>query len=380
MVRTPILPRRLEAFFVKYTPNVNLLLEALAFLGARANGYTLSWMEERLQAKGITDLSVFYQRYAPIAALSQELGNICAGHQEAQQRLFKDVEGFTFNTTGMYSPAFLLFFPFVGRYAGDLDGLLAEMAALSPDQAAQHILLSLGLDDGITADTDGCARRFMDTVFALTIPAESRLALLETHHKYRELILEVADCLRPVLEYLQLHGDQLQTLAEAFGQELEEVGHETHLSQTTSLAINGELHYDLRPFIFGSDSNLALEPSLKPGQVTVHCGILVRFLRQLFDGSKGSEEQVYEAIRLLGDQTRFEILCFLRDRPAYGSELSEQLGFARNTIHHHTSKLLNAGLITYTVEGNRICYSTNKARLSSLLAQQHHLLIGGQGW
>lgn len=365
---------------MNYTPKLNLLLEALACLGARANGYTLSWMEERLQVKGITDLSLFYQRYAPISTLAQEIGNVCAGQQETIQRLFKDIEGFTFNTTGMYSPAYLLFFPFVGRYQDNLDELLTQMLTLNPDQVAQYMLLSLGLDDGISADSEGCSQRFMDTVFSLTIPAESRLALLETHHKYRTVLPEVAQCLQPVLAYLQKHRQQLQILADAFGQELEAVGCETHLSQTTSLAINGDIHYDLRPFIFGFDSNLALEPSLVPGQVTIHCGILVRFLRELFDGSKGSEEQVYEAIRLLGDQTRFAILCFLRDRPAYGSELSEQLGFARNTIHHHTSKLLNAGLITYTVEGNRICYSTNKARLSSLLAQQHHLLIGGQGW
>ena len=365
---------------MKYTPNPNLLLEALACLGAKTNGYTLSWMEERLLAKGITDLSVFYQRYAPISTLFQEINSLCAGQQETMQHLFRDMEGFTFNTTGMYSPAFLLFFPFVGRYADDLDVLLEEMAALTPDQRAQHILLSLGLDDGIAAETEGYSQRFMDTVFSLTIPAESRLMLLEIHHKYDRMILEVAECLRPVLDYLQHHRQQLAALAETFGQELEQVGPEDHLRQTTSLDITGQVHYDLRPFIFGFDSNLALEPPVVPGQISVHCGILVRFLRELFDGSKGSEEQVYEAIRLLGDQTRFEILCFLRDRPAYGSELSEQLGFARNTIHHHTSKLLNAGLITYTVEGNRIRYSTNKARLSSLLAQQHHLLIGGQGW
>lgn len=365
---------------MKYTPNPNLLLEALAYLGTRANGYTLSWMESRLQTKGITDLSAFYQHYAPISSLVQELNQVFPNHQEALQRLFKDLEGFPFNTTGMYSPAFLMFFPFVGRYQDDLDALLKEMAGLSPDQIAQYILLSLGLHDGVTADAGGYAKHFIDTVFSLTVPAESRLSLLEVLHKFPSMILEAADCLRPVLAYLELHRDRLIALAEAFGQELETVGHENHLRQTTSLAINGEVCYELHPFIFGPDSNLALEPPLKPGIVTIHCGILVRFLHQLFEEGKGSEEQVYEAIRLLGDQTRFEILCFLRDRPAYGSELSEHLGFARNTIHHHTSKLLNAGLITYTVEGNRICYSTNKARLSSLLAQQHHLLIGGQGW
>lgn len=365
---------------MKYTASLNLLLEALAYLGARANGYTQSWMEGRLQTKGIQDMSSFYQRYAPISSLVQELNSLLPGGQEQLQRLFKELVGFPFNTTGMYAPAFLLFFPFVGRYQDDLPALLEEMNAMSSDQAAQYILLSLGLDDGLPENVEGSEKRFMDTVFALTIPAESRLALLEIHHQYKSVILQAGQLLAPVIKFLEQNRSRLQALAHEFGRELEAIGCENHLRQTTSLAINGESHYDLRPFVFGADSNLALEPPIKEGCVTVHCGVLVQFFRQLFDGAKGAEEQVFEAIRLLGDQTRFDILCYLRDRAAYGSELSDQLGFARNTIHHHTSKLLNAGLITYTVEGNRICYSTNKERLASLLTQQYHLLIGGQGW
>ena len=361
---------------MSYTAKPNLLLEALAYLGARANGYNQSWMESRLQMKGIQDLTPFYQRYAPIAAIGRELDKLIPADQEWLGRLFRDLEGFSFNTTGMYSPAYLLFFPFAVRYTGDLSTLVAQMTAQTGAEAAQSIFISLGLDDGVACDTE----RFMETVFSLSIPAESRLALLETHHRYRELIAETAEHLAPLIACLEQHGSALQQLSEAFGTELERVDCREHLRQTTNLSIRDELHYDLRPFIFGSDSNVCLEPILEPGTVTIHCGILVRFLRQLFDEARGSGEQVFEAIRLLGDPTRFEILCFLRDRPAYGSELSEQLGFARNTIHHHTSKLLNAGLLTYTVEGNRILYSTNKERLSSLLAQQHHLLIGSQGW
>ncbi len=361
---------------MNYTATPNLLLEVLAYLGARANGYTQGWMESRLKMKGIQDLTPFYQRYAPIAAIGLELDNVLPQDQEWIGRLFKDLEGFSFNTTGMYSPAYLLFFPFVESYSGDLDALTARMVAQAPDEAAKSILISLGLDDGIEKD----GSNFPDTVFALTIPAESRLALLETHHHYRTLILEIADHLKPLIQCLEIHRPELQALADTFGAELKAAGYTEHLRQTTNLNLDTGIHYELRPFLFGLDSNLCLEPSPEPGRVTIHCGVLVRFLWQLFDEARGSGEQVFEAIRLLGDPTRFEILCYLRDRPAYGSELSEQLGFARNTIHHHTSKLLNAGLLTYTVEGNRILYSTNKERLSSLLAQQHHLLIGTQGW
>lgn len=357
---------------MSYTAKPNLLLEALAYLGARANGYTQHWMEGRLQMKGIRDLSRFRQCYAPIAAIGRELDAVLPPEQEWIGRLFKDLEGFSFNTTGMYSPAYLLFFPFVGRFRGDLDMLLEQMLAQTAEEAGQGIFLALGLAEGTGS--------FMERVFALEIPAQSRLTLLETHHRRRELIRETAEQLRPLIDCLDRHSGQLQVLAEEFGRELEAVGCLEHLHQTTNLAIGEDIRYELRPFFFGCDSNLCLEPSLIPGTVTIHCGVLVRFLRQLFDEARGSAEQVFEAIRLLGDPTRFEILCFLRDRSAYGSELSEQLGFARNTIHHHTSKLLNAGLLTYTVEGNRILYSTNKERLSSLLAQQHHLLIGSQGW
>lgn len=361
---------------MSYTAKPNLLLEVLAYLGGRANGYNLRWMEGRLQMKGIRDLTPFNQRYAPIAAIGRELDALLPADQEWIGRLFQDLEGFSFNTSGMYSPAYLLFFPFVGRFDGDLDALVGSMLAQTPEEVARGILLSLGLDDG----ADASPGNFMETVLALTIPAESRLALLETHHRSRELILETASHMRPLIDCLKRHSGQLQTLAEEFGRELEKVGYREHLRQTTNLVIREEIRYDLRPFLFGCDSNLCLEPNLEPGTVTIHCGVLVRFLRQLFDEARGAGEEVFEAIRLLGDPTRFEILCFLRDRSAYGSELSEELGFARNTIHHHTSKLLNAGLLTYTVEGNRILYSTNKERLSSLLAQQHHLLIGSQGW
>ena len=42
------------------------------------------------------------------------------------------------------------------------------------------------------------------------------------------------------------------------------------------------------------------------------------------------------------------------------------------------SKLVNAGLVTCLVEGNRIYYTTDREHLSYLLNQQRQLLIGGE--
>ena len=58
---------------MKYIASPNLVLEALVYLGARANSYDQAYLESRLTSKGYQDLSRFRQRYAPFAALRQQL-------------------------------------------------------------------------------------------------------------------------------------------------------------------------------------------------------------------------------------------------------------------------------------------------------------------
>ena len=112
--------------------------------------------------------------------------------------------------------------------------------------------------------------------------------------------------------------------------------------------------------------------------VLICCGVMRLSLRRTL-AENSSASQVYDAIRIIGDKTRFDILCYLRDHPAvYGQQLCNHFGLARNTIHHQMSKLVNAGLVTCLVEGNRIYYTTDREHLSYLLNQQRQLLIGGE--
>ena len=85
--------------------------------------------------------------------------------------------------------------------------------------------------------------------------------------------------------------------------------------------------------------------------------------------------QLCEAFHLLADRTRLEILLYLRDHPAYGQELADHFGLARNTIHHHMNKFYNAGLVTCTVEGARVYYALDKEHLRSLVEKQTMLFL-----
>lgn len=358
---------------MEYLPSPNLLLEALTYLGAKANGHTPGDREARLRSRGLEDLTDFSRRTAPLTRLLRELDEAVSLPPELPDRLFRDVEGFSYSTTGSYSPAFLLLYPALGEYDGDLDALVERLCAMTPDQAARHLLLSLSMDD-LIGDGEGCADRFLDSVLNLSIPPDSRLALLGALRGYPELLREAAGCLRPVLAALEARRDQLAAMAETLGREMEEAGPLEFLQATSGLAPQAGAAYVLRPYVLGSDTNLSLTG--EDGTETIYCGIHRKFLKQLLASLQGSEARVFAAIRLLGDRTRFDIMCLLRDHPAYGQELSERLGLARNTIHHHMSKLLNAGLVTCTMEGNRVYYAIDKAHLSDLLQLQHGLLLG----
>mgnify|MGYP000153874087 CR=1 FL=1 len=109
----------------------------------------------------------------------------------------------------------------------------------------------------------------------------------------------------------------------------------------------------------------------------LYCGVLQDFLRNLLQTDGTSKNHIFRCLHLLGDQTRFDIFCYLLEHPAYGQELSDHFGLARNTIHHHMNKLFDAGLVTYMVKGTRVYYSIDKDHFSNLLDQQRQLLLHG---
>ena len=133
----------------------------------------------------------------------------------------------------------------------------------------------------------------------------------------------------------------------------------------------------VRPFVFGMDTLLAVSPA-EPGPVQVYCGVLRRPLQTALASAKGPEVEVYEAIKLMADQSRFDILCYLRDHDAYGQELASRFGLSRNTIHHHMTKLLAAHLVKCTVDGNRIYYRADEESIARLIDRQRELLLPGK--
>ena len=281
---------------------INPALEALAYLGSRANGHTLDRLEERLQARGVRKAEPFHRASAALRELLQDLDTEVSVPAETLQRLFGDIKGFSYSTIGSYSPAFLFFYPMLSRRQ-DFETLMQQMERLTPDETARTMMISLSLEEQ-SGPAAGAAAKLVSRVLALTIPTESRLALLEIHQNYRTLLPEIAACLRPAIAALETESGRIQEIIEAFCREVEGLGTESYLRETSSLAITPEVHYHLIPFLMGPDTNLSMEQ--EDGSVLICCGVMRLSLRRTL-AENSSASQVYDAIRIIGDKTRFDI-------------------------------------------------------------------------
>ncbi len=72
-------------------------------------------------------------------------------------------------------------------------------------------------------------------------------------------------------------------------------------------------------------------------------------------------------LKLLSDKTRFEIMRYIKTRPAYGSEIAEYMGITTATVSHHMGLLLEANLISLEQKDGKIYYHINKETLNQYI-------------
>jgi biotin operon repressor len=77
-------------------------------------------------------------------------------------------------------------------------------------------------------------------------------------------------------------------------------------------------------------------------------------------------DRLVETFKALGDPSRLRILGAVAERPRTGKELGELLGLGAPTISHHVAKLVDAGLVTVTRDGQSRVYALDEAALTAL--------------
>ena len=358
---------------MKYTNSANLLIEALSYLGRSATGNTWERMEDRIRQRGFCPSPVFSGTLDLLKALTARLDRLEPLSDPGTAALFQNMEGFPRNTIGTASPAFLIFYGLLERFDGEPDALTAYVDALEPEQINYHVALALDLADDYPAGTIP-SQAFLDMLLALSIPDSSKVSILNVCRGFSRLFRQTLPPVRAVLTQLKAEQPVLDALCRVLDEKIRTEGPDAYLSRTSRLVPAEGTEYVLRPFLFGMDTGLTSQ--LPDGNTCVYCGILREELLDMLSGQVSVRDSVCEAFRLLGDRTRFDLICYLRDHPAYGQELSAKFGLSRNTIHHHMSKLSASGLVRCTTNGNRVYYSLDREMILLLLRHQKDLFCG----
>lgn len=347
----------------------NLLIEALSYLGRKANGNTWEHMEERLRERRIPASAAFTRALALLKKVTAHLDRLEAV-QRADLTPFQNLEGSAHNTVGTGSPAFLLLYGTLEDYHGDTAAYLQQVCTLPPEKVAYHMALALDLADDYPhqALTDW---ELLELILSTALPDSSKITILNTYRNYAALLAQLSGPLEAVIGALSQEAEALAALSQVLTEKVRAEGCAQYLSRTSRLTLSEAQDYRLRPYLFGMDTCLTSDESA--GVVQVYCGILRDELLTMLSGQTPAQEAVYDAYKLLGDRTRFDILCYLRGRSAYGQELSAHFGLSRNTIHHHMNKLLSYGLVRCTTVGNRVYYSTDARAIQLLLDRQKEL-------
>lgn len=209
---------------MEYLAKPNLILESLLYLCARADGQERQRLEEHFRQKSPHALAAFQERYASFEALKQELDRRVAIAPGTLTRLFSNLEGFPYHMAGVYSPAFLLLAPAACRCCGDSAAFWAAQEDCTSDEAAQDILTALDLTGSDQAEYSSATAQLIDSILSMSLPAETRLALLELHKNYRLVMQESVQCLYTALAVLEDMGPKLQALIDNFIWEIDAIG------------------------------------------------------------------------------------------------------------------------------------------------------------
>ncbi len=93
---------------------------------------------------------------------------------------------------------------------------------------------------------------------------------------------------------------------------------------------------------------------------TAFQGVLIEQMERSCQAAADRQATLPPLLKILGDRSKFQILCVLRQGGKYNSELAEELGLTPATMSHHMSILLANQLVTVEKREAKLRYQLNR--------------------
>ena len=96
-------------------------------------------------------------------------------------------------------------------------------------------------------------------------------------------------------------------------------------------------------------------------------GVLTNKLDLYQKNLENAKEMLPPILKLLGDKSKFEILCLLKSHGRYNLEIAEELQLTPATASHHMSLLLSNHMVTVEKKDGRVYYQLNQETLREII-------------
>ena len=96
-------------------------------------------------------------------------------------------------------------------------------------------------------------------------------------------------------------------------------------------------------------------------------GVLTNKLDLYQKNLENAKEMLPPILKLLGDKSKFEILCLLKSHGKYNLEIAEELQLTPATASHHMSMLLSNHMVTVEKKDGRVYYQINQETLREIM-------------
>lgn len=105
-----------------------------------------------------------------------------------------------------------------------------------------------------------------------------------------------------------------------------------------------------------------LIPKKKKYMLTCRIGVMLTDKLNLNSTIKEEfrTDEMVPVWKALGDKSKFDILLYIKDRPAYGSEIARHFSLTTATVSHHMNKLLQLRLVQADLKDGKLYYQVRK--------------------
>lgn len=359
---------------MKISTNITPLLEVMHYYNRRTNGSSVSDTMFRLEHAYADRKDEIHPLISTVVQIEALFNSTLSPNIDRLDFFFKRLDGVAHNDDIDLLPASLLLLDAFYRCFDHTDLVKDYLAQKSVDCIRGEICAALSNDDSHTA-APMSLEELVEFIDAQPLPDNTKWRVMDLCRHFHNYADELIELLRPAIELVERSSSLFEKLilnyTDALGASSEIPA---YVRSMIKLDISEYANVEIYPSVLGFNSATVVMPEVPGEPLRIYMGVLMHII-----GTNKVNIDIAEiarSMKSLGDPSRLEILCCIKDSATYGQELSSRFGVSSTTVYHHMNKLIVAGLVESKINGNRVYFSMNQQNVSELIQQLRILLLG----